>query len=211
MPASVADALGMKTVHIHPFSGLLSAYGIGLARIATSRVRAVIKPFDETLLSELDAAIAELSDEAREEITSQGVASEEVECTPLLHLRYDGSDTALETGFANRDRMSALENFKAAHRAQFGFSFENKTVVVEAVEVSGGVARHGGHGPQRSAAGSARAGNEGQAQHPLRRRAARHEGLSPPGPRARRPHGGACPRDRGTTRPSWWSPAGRRK
>jgi 5-oxoprolinase (ATP-hydrolysing) len=132
----VADALGMKTVHIHPFSGLLSAYGIGLARIATSRVRAVIKPFDETLLSELDAAIAELSDEAREEITSQGVASEEVECTPLLHLRYDGSDTALETGFANRDRMSALENFKAAHRAQFGFSFENKTVVVEAVEVS---------------------------------------------------------------------------
>ncbi|MEP0706775.1 MAG: hydantoinase B/oxoprolinase family protein [Parvibaculum sp.] len=132
----VADALGMKTVHIHPFSGLLSAYGIGLARIATSRVRAVIKPFDETLLSELDAAIAELSDEAREEITSQGVASEEVECTPLLHLRYDGSDTALETGFANRDRMSALENFKAAHRAQFGFSFENKTVMVEAVEVS---------------------------------------------------------------------------
>jgi 5-oxoprolinase (ATP-hydrolysing) len=28
----VADALGMKAVLIHPYSGLLSAYGIGLAR-----------------------------------------------------------------------------------------------------------------------------------------------------------------------------------
>ncbi|MBO6905897.1 MAG: hydantoinase B/oxoprolinase family protein, partial [Parvibaculum sp.] len=132
----VADALGMKTIHIHPFSGLLSAYGIGLARIATSRVRAVIRPFEEALLGDLDAAIADLSDEARKEITSQGVAPDDVECTPLLHLRYDGSDTALEIGFGTRDHMRALDAFKAAHRAQFGFSFENKTVVVEAVEVS---------------------------------------------------------------------------
>ncbi|PKQ05266.1 MAG: 5-oxoprolinase, partial [Alphaproteobacteria bacterium HGW-Alphaproteobacteria-12] len=132
----VADALGMKTVHIHPLSGLLSAYGIGLARIATSRVRAIIKPFDETPLGELDATIAKLSDEAKADLTAQGVAPEDVECTPLLHLRYDGSDTALQTDFSARDRTSAIADFEKAHKAQFGFSFENKKVVVEAVEIA---------------------------------------------------------------------------
>lgn len=33
----VADALGMEAVLIHPFSGLLSAYGIGLASVFASR------------------------------------------------------------------------------------------------------------------------------------------------------------------------------
>ena len=36
---AVADALGMKTVLIHPFSGLLSAYGMGLANIRATASR----------------------------------------------------------------------------------------------------------------------------------------------------------------------------
>lgn len=132
----VADALGMKTVHIHPFSGLLSAYGIGLARIAASRARAVIKPFDEALSPELDIAIAELTREAVAELAAQGVSEADVDVTPLLHLRYDGSDTALQTDFTTRDRTAAIASFEKAHKAQFGFSFENKNVVVEAVEIA---------------------------------------------------------------------------
>ncbi len=132
----VADALGMKTVHIHPFSGLLSAYGIGLARIAASRARAVIKPFDEALSAELDVAITELTREALAELTAQGVSEAEIEVTPLLHLRYDGSDTALQTDFTTRSRSAAIASFEKAHKAQFGFSFENRNVVVEAVEIA---------------------------------------------------------------------------
>jgi 5-oxoprolinase (ATP-hydrolysing) len=33
----VADALGIKTVLLHPFSGLLSAYGMGLAEIRSTQ------------------------------------------------------------------------------------------------------------------------------------------------------------------------------
>ncbi|MDP3897476.1 MAG: hydantoinase/oxoprolinase family protein, partial [Mesorhizobium sp.] len=43
----VADALGMEAVLVHPFSGLLSAYGIGLASVSASRQQALIKPLDE--------------------------------------------------------------------------------------------------------------------------------------------------------------------
>ncbi len=132
----VADALGMTTVHIHPFSGLLSAYGMGLARISASRARAVTKPFNEGLRGELDEAIAALGDEVREELEAQGIAKDEIAVTPLLHLRYEGSDTALQISFVSRDVAEAAAAFEKAHRAQFGFSFEGKAIVVEAVEVT---------------------------------------------------------------------------
>jgi 5-oxoprolinase (ATP-hydrolysing) len=131
----VADALGMKKVHIHPFSGLLSAYGIGLARITTSRVRAFIKRFDQALLAELSDAMTMLQRETEKELTAQGVAKGDIITTPLLHLRYDGSDTALQIDFSDGDRLAAIARFEAAHKAQFGFSFENKSVVVEAMEI----------------------------------------------------------------------------
>src|SRR5690606_28304350 len=38
----VADSLGMGSVPIHPLSGLLSAYGMGLADISATRTRAVL-------------------------------------------------------------------------------------------------------------------------------------------------------------------------
>ena len=46
----VADALGMQTVYIHPFAGVLSAYGMGLADIAALRECTVELP-----LSTLDS------------------------------------------------------------------------------------------------------------------------------------------------------------
>ena len=41
----VADALGMTKVLIHPFSSLLSAYGMGLADIRATRQQAIEEPF----------------------------------------------------------------------------------------------------------------------------------------------------------------------
>ena len=46
----VADALGMEAVLIHPFSGLLSAYGIGLSGVFASRQQALLKPLAEQSL-----------------------------------------------------------------------------------------------------------------------------------------------------------------
>ncbi|WP_446918970.1 hydantoinase/oxoprolinase family protein, partial [Klebsiella pneumoniae] len=37
----VADALGMKTVLLHPYAGVLSAYGMGLADIRALREKSV--------------------------------------------------------------------------------------------------------------------------------------------------------------------------
>ncbi len=47
----VADALGMTKVLIHPFSSLLSAYGMGLADIRATRQQAIEVPFGAKALA----------------------------------------------------------------------------------------------------------------------------------------------------------------
>jgi len=131
---AVADTLGMKTIHIHPLSGLLSAYGIGLAAIETSKSRALARPFSADT-SDLTGVIAELSRAAWAELEAQGVHADRIGARPILHLRYDGSDTALPVDFSKGRRDEAIAAFEEAHRSQFGFVFENREIVVEQVEL----------------------------------------------------------------------------
>ncbi|HVY18877.1 MAG TPA: hydantoinase B/oxoprolinase family protein [Bauldia sp.] len=127
---AVADALGMTTVLIHPYSGVLSAYGMGLADIRATRNRAAMMP----LASGIDqAAVDALTVEVLAELSAQGV-SEGVRTFTRLHLRYDGTDTTIPI-FARDDAAAALVDFEAAHRKQFGFLFPDRPVVVESIEV----------------------------------------------------------------------------
>jgi 5-oxoprolinase (ATP-hydrolysing) len=139
----VADALGMTKVLIHPFSSLLSAYGMGLADIRATREQAIEEPFGETALTAIGDVGEKLGGAAREEVIGQGVPSSEVTVHVRAHVRYAGTDTALvvpafEMTMA-RSTVPALDAmqsaFEGAHKARFGFIDESKTLVVEAVSV----------------------------------------------------------------------------
>lgn len=137
----VADALGIKTVLLHPFSGLLSAYGMGLAEIRSTRTAALDVPLDEAA----PAAIAGLADGLRSEtgaeLTGQGVPASAVASFVRAHIRYAGTDTAIAIAAGTPEAMR--EAFQAAHKARFGFMDAGKALVIEAVEVEavGGGAR----------------------------------------------------------------------
>ncbi|MFY9829258.1 MAG: hydantoinase B/oxoprolinase family protein [Rhodoplanes sp.] len=92
----VADALGMTTVLVHPFSSLLSAYGMGLADIRATRQQAIEEPFGDAALAAIAAAGARLGAEARDEVIGQGVAPTDISVHVRAHIRYAGTDTALE-------------------------------------------------------------------------------------------------------------------
>ena len=129
----VADSLGIKTVLIHPLSGLLSAYGMGLADIRATRQQAVEEKFGEQAKKAIDDLGAKLGAEAAAEVESQGVPRAAVAVFVRPHIRYAGTDTALEVPSGSLDEMKAA--FQAAHRARFGFIDESKELVVEAVAV----------------------------------------------------------------------------
>ena len=69
----VADALGMTRVFIHPFAGVLSAYGMGLADLSAMRQRSVEAPLDDARVERLEALLAEMEADGRAEMHAQGV------------------------------------------------------------------------------------------------------------------------------------------
>ena len=89
----VADTLGIRTVLIHPYSGVLSAYGMGLADIRATRNRAVMKAADAALDLATDERALEA--EAVGELRRQGVADADILVMVRAHLRYRGTDTPI--------------------------------------------------------------------------------------------------------------------
>ena len=129
----VADALGIGSVLLHPLSGVLSAYGMGLAELKATRSRAVLRPLDADGLAAAEALAAPLADDAKEELEGQGVARAGIRVSVLAHLRYLGTDSALPVPLGT---LAELKNvFEAMHRQRFGFTSPDKPIEIEAIEV----------------------------------------------------------------------------
>ncbi|HTS41580.1 MAG TPA: hydantoinase B/oxoprolinase family protein [Xanthobacteraceae bacterium] len=91
----VADALGMTEVLIHPFSSLLSAYGMGLADIRATRQQAIEEPFGAKALAAIKRIGGKLGNIAKAEVFGQGVPAAGIKVMVRAHIRYAGTDTAL--------------------------------------------------------------------------------------------------------------------
>ena len=126
----VADELGMETVFIHPFAGVLSAYGMGLADQSTIREGAVEAPLSADGMADLEARLDALAEAGRAELLEQGADPARLSAARRLHLRYAGTDTFLPVPFGAHAEV--LDAFTAAHRQRFGFATPEREVVVEA-------------------------------------------------------------------------------
>ncbi len=91
----VADSLGMTTVLIHPFSSLLSAYGMGLADIRATRQQAIEEPLGDAALNAIETIGGRLGADAKREVEGQGVPGRDIVLHARAHIRYAGTDTAL--------------------------------------------------------------------------------------------------------------------
>jgi 5-oxoprolinase (ATP-hydrolysing) len=141
---AVADALGMTQVLIHPLAGVLSAYGMGLADTTAMREAAVEAALDAAVVPVLDATVDKLEAAARAELRAEGVPEDRIRAVRRAHLRYDGTDTAVEVRLGGLAGM--VDEFEAAYRRRFSFLMPDKRIVVEAVAVEV-VAPHVGQGP----------------------------------------------------------------
>ena len=129
----VADALGIRKILLHPMSGLLSAYGMGLAELRAGRQKSIGLSFGPSLLVETALTVEDLSKQARAELAEQGVRASEMVLQIRAHVRYAGSDTALRVVYATVEQMT--ESFEAEHRKRFGFVDSSKSLVLDAIEV----------------------------------------------------------------------------
>ena len=140
----IADKLGIPRVYIHPYAGVLSAYGMGLADLTAMRERAIELKLQPASRVALDKAFNELAAEARSQIASQGITPAQIAIKQRVHVRYEGTDSALVVDDGTLEAIKA--RFEAAYRMRYSFLMEHKALVVEAVSVEaiGGSAYHAG-------------------------------------------------------------------
>ncbi|MFB2971672.1 hydantoinase B/oxoprolinase family protein [Aerosakkonema sp. BLCC-F183] len=131
----IADALGMKQVFLHPYAGVLSAYGMGLADVRVIREKAVEAKLSEELLPLLQQVLEGLVTEGKEELNRTGKmpVPQDTQVFRKLHLRYEGTDSSLIVDFGDVVGMRQL--FEEAHRQRYGFIVSEKALIVEAVSV----------------------------------------------------------------------------
>ena len=118
----------MSRIFIHPYAGVLSAFGMGLADQRKIAERAIEKTLVPEIEPQLKKVYGELSQELKSEFSGDLSQLSQVK---TLRLRYAGTDSPLVVSFDSFEAMKA--EFEVLHRQQFGFILPDKGLVVEAI------------------------------------------------------------------------------
>lgn len=129
----IADILEMKAILVHPCSGVLSAYGMGLAQARASRERSLELPLDGDAVREIEPLAFQLGSEVTDDLLAQDIDHDTIALTARLHLRYAGSDTAIAVPLSEPHFMR--RDFESLHAARFGFTSPGKALVIAAIDV----------------------------------------------------------------------------
>jgi 5-oxoprolinase (ATP-hydrolysing) len=121
----VADNLGISKILIHPYAGVLSAYGIGLADIRTTKVESVEMILKPETIPQLESLF---SSSSNIDITPNTAVIKKV------NLKYLGTDSTLTVNF-NRNLAAMEQEFATEHQTRYGFIQPGKELVIESASV----------------------------------------------------------------------------
>ena len=127
----VADALGISNVMIHPYAGVLSAYGMGLAEIRSIREGHFEKNI--TNISDAKNLIEKLSSQAKTDLKDQDISDESIIILKKAFAHYKGSHQNLEIKFDNPENMR--KSFEQEHKKRFGFFVQEREILIEMLTV----------------------------------------------------------------------------
>ncbi|WP_293450872.1 hydantoinase B/oxoprolinase family protein [Planktotalea sp.] len=123
----VADALGMESVFLHPFAGVLSAFGMGLADVRAMRENQFGKGIEQ--ISAASSVLDSLTKDAKIEVSGQGIPESNITTVKMAHIRPSGAQQTLEVPFGTQEEMTKA--FETAHSTRFGFIPEGADLVIE--------------------------------------------------------------------------------
>lgn len=129
----VAELLGIATVLLPYDAGLLSAYGIGQARVERFAERQVLELLDEAYPN-LPGILRQLRAEAEAALNAEGFVSQEIETLhQLVRLRFRGQSSSVEIDW---DGISDLQQaMESQYRRLFGHYPTGRAIEVESIRL----------------------------------------------------------------------------
>ena len=135
----VADALGMRSVFIHPLAGVLSAYGIGLADTLVMRQQTAEVPLSAAALEQLErASYAALEQRgAARNCSSRDSRQASATLERSVLLKYSDTDSTLTLPLLpTRLPRRLTTEFLAQYRTRFGFHVPGRAIVIDTIGVT---------------------------------------------------------------------------
>lgn len=129
----IADTLGMKKIFLHPYAGVLSAYGMGLADVRSIREGALEQPLTQAIIPQIVELLDLKETQARNELSTVE-ANREEEVIRKVNLKYEGTNSTLTINFA-LDVEVMRQAFEAEHKSRYGFIQLEKILIVESASV----------------------------------------------------------------------------
>lgn len=128
----VAEALGIEKVHIHPLAGYLSAYGMGLADVSIIKEKTIEERLTKESLQNLATEFEKHEAQSRDDLKNQGEGKSNIRTLRKAHVKYDGTDTALEIAY-DTDYKSFLVQFEERYKERYGFTMQGKNIVIDSL------------------------------------------------------------------------------
>lgn len=124
----LAAALRIPHVLVPTVPGVLSALGMLVADILRDYVRTVMVPAEQAQREVVDV-LAQLEEQGRNDLLSEGMAAEKIQIEHYLDLRYAGQSYELVIPFEGSVEQ-AVADFHMAHERRFGYNDPNERVQV---------------------------------------------------------------------------------
>ncbi|MEO8115977.1 MAG: hydantoinase B/oxoprolinase family protein, partial [Phenylobacterium sp.] len=155
-----AEALGVGEILCPRYASVLSAWGIGQARVTALRQGGLEAPLGKAGLAQARALLGAVETAAQAALAEQGAEPGDIRRT--LRLRYDGADAELPVSLAD-----PKAEFEGAHQRLFGFIEPDRTILIAAVECEAlALPLDGGGLGGGVAAESGRKAQDGAGAHP---------------------------------------------
>ena len=134
---AIARELGIRRVLQHPYAGVLSAFGIGMADVKKLAARDVGQLYTPAALAGVEGAFSEMERDLRAAVQAAGVAVGAVSAARFLDLRYVGQSSTITVPLPDDGDYAA--EFARRHRQLYGFVFSRRPIEIRAarVEVTG--------------------------------------------------------------------------
>lgn len=126
---AIAQSLGVQKILIHPYSGILSAFGIGQADVRRFGQQSVLKPWSEELKQELRSQFGQLDQRVRTEVQAEGIPPERIDAPQhSLEMRYLGTDATIQVR-CQPDQDEVL-SFEQEYQRLYGYTHKTRSIEV---------------------------------------------------------------------------------
>lgn len=133
---AIAASLGISQILIHRYSSVLSAYGMALADVVHEVQEPSSAVFSSKAERELQKRVEALQKKATEELKKEGFDDKSIRHELYLHMRYQGTDTALMI-IKPENSWNFGKAFVERHHQEFGFTLPDRDVLVDDIRVRG--------------------------------------------------------------------------